>query len=474
MAVHTDVVPEHSQRAGADAFIGFNLDQVTHLFSRGHGPGEEVEVIEVAPRTFYLRPGIANVALFETDEGLLMVDCGLAGDGPALLEAVRSISSKPLHTVVYTHGHVDHAFGVWAFLEAGERPQIVAHENLVTRFERYAKTPGLNARINHQQAGTEGRAWPSIPSDFAWPTVTYADRLELVIGGERFVVRHGKGETDDCSWVWAPERDVVATGDLVTGYLPNAGNPKKVQRYAEEWADAAEDMAALRPAVLLTGHGVPAIGVDAIQDELSAMSSYLQHIVRHTLDGLNAGLLHDEIVESLEVPTKLASHARLPAIYDKAEFICRNVIRRYSGWWDGYLANLLPASKHDQAKEFAAIIRTHALAGTEGRTFAEMGRFLTETGEETNNPDEAATDAEGRPVANPARDTWITATALTTALNTAFMAERIAVFAMVMGAALLLTGIGFLVLTMGGPRPTEEPWRPDAASRPSQPIPARQ
>jgi hypothetical protein len=133
-----------------------------------------------------------------------------------------------------------------------------------------------------------------------------------------------------------------------------------------------------------------------------------------------------------------------------------------------------PIETGAQAKEFATIIRTHALAGTEGRTFAEMGRFLTETGEETNNPDEAATDAEGRPVANPARDTWITATALTTALNTAFMAERIAVFAMVMGAALLLTGIGFLVLTMGGPRPTEEPWRPDAASRPSQPIPARQ
>lgn len=103
-----------------------------------------------------------------------------------------------------------------------------------------------------------------------------------------------------------------------------------------------------------------------------------------------------------------------------------------------------------EAKEFATIIRTHALAATGGRAYAEMGRFLTPTGEETNDPAEAATGDQGRPVENPQRDIWVTATALTTALNSAFLAERIALFSIVMGVALLLTGIGFLVLTMSG------------------------
>jgi len=111
-----------------------------------------------------------------------------------------------------------------------------------------------------------------------------------------------------------------------------------------------------------------------------------------------------------------------------------------------------------KAKEFATIIRTHALESTGGRTYSEMGRFLTETGEETNDEAEAAVDPEsGRPVENPARNIWITVTAFTTALNTAFLAERIALFSIVMGLALLLTGIGFLVLTraaLRGPEPS--------------------
>lgn len=110
-----------------------------------------------------------------------------------------------------------------------------------------------------------------------------------------------------------------------------------------------------------------------------------------------------------------------------------------------------------EAKAFANIIRTHALQATGGRAYAEMGRFLTATGEETNDESEAAIGENGRPVENPARNIWVTATALTTALNTAFMAERVALFSVVMGAALLLTGIGFLVLTRAALRPASEP-----------------
>jgi hypothetical protein len=104
-----------------------------------------------------------------------------------------------------------------------------------------------------------------------------------------------------------------------------------------------------------------------------------------------------------------------------------------------------------EAKAFASYMRIHALEATGGRTYAEMGRFLTASGKETSDPAQAAKDPKtGQPVANPARDLWVTETALATALNTSFFAERVAVFSIVMGVALLLTGIGFLVLTLGG------------------------
>lgn len=102
------------------------------------------------------------------------------------------------------------------------------------------------------------------------------------------------------------------------------------------------------------------------------------------------------------------------------------------------------------AAAFADVMEFHALESTEGQRYAEMGRFLTPDGEQTSDEAEAAKTPDGRPVENGLRNLWVTETALSTALNTAFFAERVAVFSIVMGTALLLTGIGFLVLTLGG------------------------
>jgi hypothetical protein len=102
------------------------------------------------------------------------------------------------------------------------------------------------------------------------------------------------------------------------------------------------------------------------------------------------------------------------------------------------------------ARAFADVMEHHALEATKGQYYAQMGRFLTPSGKPTNDEALAAKTPEGQPVENGLRNLWVTETALTTALNTSFFAERVAYFSIVMGVALLLTGIGFLVLTLGG------------------------
>jgi len=103
-----------------------------------------------------------------------------------------------------------------------------------------------------------------------------------------------------------------------------------------------------------------------------------------------------------------------------------------------------------EAKTFAEYMRIHALEGTGGQVYAQMGRYLDAKGKATNDEAAAAKDPKtGQPVENGARNLWVTETALSTALNTSYFAENVANFAIVMGAALLLTGIGFLVLTLG-------------------------
>ncbi len=108
----------------------------------------------------------------------------------------------------------------------------------------------------------------------------------------------------------------------------------------------------------------------------------------------------------------------------------------------------------DSAKCFAEYMRIHALEDTDGKTYAEMPRFIGKDGEPTAEESEAAIDPKsGEPVSNPERNIWVTETALSTALNTSYFAEQVATFSIVMGICLLLAGIGFLVLTL------RLPWR---------------
>jgi F0F1-type ATP synthase membrane subunit c/vacuolar-type H+-ATPase subunit K len=101
------------------------------------------------------------------------------------------------------------------------------------------------------------------------------------------------------------------------------------------------------------------------------------------------------------------------------------------------------------ARCFASYMRIHALEASGGLTYAEMPHYATADGKGTNDAT-AALQANGRPVDNAARNVWVTETALTTALNTSFLAEQIALFGLVVGIALLLTGIGFGILAVGG------------------------
>jgi uncharacterized iron-regulated membrane protein len=114
----------------------------------------------------------------------------------------------------------------------------------------------------------------------------------------------------------------------------------------------------------------------------------------------------------------------------------------------------------DEARCFAQYMNVHALEATGGYPYAEMGRYEAKPntpkaelapGGGTENEEFAAIDPEtGEPAENGAREVWVTETALGTALNASYMAERLSIFGIVIGIALLLTGIGFAVLVAGG------------------------
>jgi small-conductance mechanosensitive channel len=100
----------------------------------------------------------------------------------------------------------------------------------------------------------------------------------------------------------------------------------------------------------------------------------------------------------------------------------------------------------------------HALLATGGFVYSEMGQYTAKPdtpkselapGGGTNNTRYAVVDPKtDQPVSNGARNVWVSETGLSTALNVAFMASALSLFSLVVGIALILAGVGFIVLAL--------------------------
>jgi alkyl sulfatase BDS1-like metallo-beta-lactamase superfamily hydrolase len=334
-----------------------------HPFSINSG------IEEVAPRTGFV-PSFANVAAFDTDDGLVLVDTGSSFLAAQVHQSIRTWNSEGLHTAVFTHGHIDHCFGVPIYEEESaangwRAPQVVAHEALPGRFDRYRATAGYNGVINQRQFQAPNLQWPV---DYRYPDVTYEDAMTVDVGGETFELFHGRGETDDATWVYSPTRRVLACGDFFIWASPNAGNPQKVQRFAKDWAEALRAMAAKGAELLLPGHGVPILGEDRVRQALTESAELLDYLHDETLRMMNTGASLDEIVHTVRAPSHLLERPYLRPVYDEPEFVVRNIWRLYGGWWDGDPSQLKPPTRAAFAAEMAGLsggvdaVATRALA----------------------------------------------------------------------------------------------------------------
>jgi alkyl sulfatase BDS1-like metallo-beta-lactamase superfamily hydrolase len=337
----------------------------------------------------------SHLVALQTDDGLVCVDASGAHTGRAVTGALRTWSTDPVRALVYTHGHVDHVGGSGALLADGadrghSPPEVVGHEALPGRFERYRVTDRWNTTINARQFGgvspraglglggsgndDDGRSRPFLPADVAEPSTVVGDRHDLDVGGLRVELHHALGETDDHLWAWIPERRAICAGDFVIWMFPNAGNPQKVQRYPSEWAAALREMASLDAELLLPAHGLPVGGAERVRTVLTTTAEALEALVHDVLERMNAGWPLDDIVHDVRVPDEALALPWLQPLYDEPEFVVRNVWRRYGGWWDGDPSRLKPAPAASLAGELAA------LAGGPAR-LAERGLELAGSGE---------------------------------------------------------------------------------------------
>ena len=148
---------------------------------------------------------------------------------------------------------------------------------------------------------------------------------------------------------------MLASGDFVIWVFPNAGNPRKVQRFAPDWAAALRRMQALKPEMLIPGHGPVITGEARAVQVLGDGAEVLESLTVQTLKLMNEGRSLSEVLHAVSVPAELLTKPYILPKYDDPEFVVRGIWHLYAGWFDGNPAHLKPAPASELATELATL-----------------------------------------------------------------------------------------------------------------------
>ncbi len=328
-----------------------------------------------------LRFPYVNVALIETKKGLVLFDTGYASIGPVLAEVIPTLSKKPLTHVVVSHVHIDHAYG-WPALKA-KWPGLktVTSDLFPAMAAKEVRLGGSIGRYNNQPLELQPTNVDRLPR----PDIMFRDRMNLKIDGETFELHHAPGETEEQIWMALPSRKAIFTADYYQGFLPNAGNGKRIMRHVDEWAAAFRKMAGYQPEHLLPMHSAAIDNGAEIGRIMALNAEAFEYISNQVVAGLNAGRRKDEIAATLDWPDRFAKSPELDPQYNRPEDIARMVALRWTGWWDDVPSHFAAMRFEDEAKEALRLAggidavdkRARELIGTDNKLAARLADWAS-------------------------------------------------------------------------------------------------
>lgn len=288
-----------------------------------------------------------NIALVETKSGLVLFDTGYAAVGPVLAEIIPTLSTKPLTHIVVSHVHVDHAYGWPALKKKWPGAKTIASDLFAEMAAKEVRLGGSIGRLNNQPLSLQ----PTNINRLPVADISFRDRLSLKIGGEQFDFFHAPGETEEQIWMAMPDRRTIFTADYYQGFLPNAGNGKRIMRHIDEWAAALKDMAGYKPSLLIPMHGAAIRDAIEVNRRLTILSEALEHVSGETVRRLNAGERRDAIAATISWPQEFADEPTLDPQYNRPEDISRMVSLRWTGWWDDIPGHFAAMRFEDEARK---------------------------------------------------------------------------------------------------------------------------
>jgi uncharacterized sulfatase len=289
-----------------------------------------------------------HVLVVELAESVVMVDCGRGGkQTQELLMQLRAITEKPISALCYSHGHGGYNAGVDVIrahnAERGDlEPNLIAHENVAKRYNRYRETRGYQQVLARMQF--PGMPKSKVKDPHTDPTITFSDSYVVNDANPRVELFWVPSETDDAIAVWLPEQGVLYGGAATPGdAIPNIGTPLRTQRLTVRWAESLDRMLALNPEILLTEFGTVVRGRDAVRERLEKTAEALRYLRAEVVVRLNRGMSEGEILADMEYPEELFRVPWMKPNYGSPDYIVRDLVREESGWWDRNPTSLHPA-----------------------------------------------------------------------------------------------------------------------------------
>lgn len=286
----------------------------------------------------------SNAYLIETPEGNVQLNAGMGMEAPVIEANFREFSNAPLHSLIFTQGHVDHVGGTAYFREKNPGLRVIASAN---NSEHQAYDARLAAFRGNRSAFAftdkfakafsyyQEHDYTDFPAqDSPTADVLVEDKLVFVLGSITFEIIAVPGaETNDSLIVWLPQHRICFTGNLFGcpfGHFPNLVTIRG-DRYRDALvvARAVDTVRALEPEMICYGHHGPVIGSRLIQDELTALYQAINHVHDETVNGMNEG----KDVHTLMAEITLPAEMEVGQGYGKVSWSVRAIWENYGGWF---------------------------------------------------------------------------------------------------------------------------------------------
>jgi len=289
--------------------------------------------------SIYMAPFGANVYLVTTPAGNVVIDTGTSSEAANARELLRAESHAPVKYIILTHGHADHIGGITLWKEAGT--QIIAQRNYVELVNYVARLEGFFAPRNaaaFNRPQEELGAWAGNFGAKIDPTMFFDGKYEFTLGGVQFELFSTPGETPDHLTIWIPAYKTAFIGDNYNGFgepepmsFPNLYALRGTKpRWALDWISSIDKVLALKPEIVLSGHGDPILGNPEITRRLTRFRNAIQYVHDEVVKGMNSG----KDVFTLMREIKLPPTVDLSESFGKVSWSVRGIYDGYAGWFD--------------------------------------------------------------------------------------------------------------------------------------------